>query len=48
MVLGKGHYWVEVDSDEEYTGNICSAYYGESDKPTVGIWILVKKVDNND
>ena len=43
MILGKGYYWIEADEDGEYTGNMCSAYYGESDKPTVGNWILVKK-----
>ena len=46
------HYWVEIsalDSELKHTtGEVCSAYYGESDKPVQGIWILVKKVDDSD
>jgi len=44
MTLGKGHYWIEINDAGDYTGHICSAYYGEADKPTEGIWILVSKV----
>lgn len=44
MILGEGHWWIQVDDDGMPTNHICSAYYGDSDKPTVGKWILVKKV----
>ena len=47
-VLGPGHYWIEVDKDGEYTGNMCSAYYGHSDKPIEGVWKLVKEVLTDD
>ncbi len=26
-------FWVEIDADCMPTGNICSAYYGDADKP---------------
>ena len=41
MILGLGHWWMEVDSDGMPTGSICSAFYGESDKPVEGKWVLV-------
>ena len=45
MVLGPGYWWIQVDEDGEYTGHICSAWYGLADKPVEGIWVLVKRVE---
>jgi hypothetical protein len=45
MVLGPGYWWLEVDENGVITGNICSAYYGTSDKPIEGIWKLIRSED---
>ncbi len=38
-------YWLEIDPE---TGNptdqVCWAYYGESDRPIEGYWILVEEI----
>lgn len=45
MILPK-HYWLEVDPETKNpTGQVCWAYYGQSDKPTDGYWILVEQVE---
>jgi hypothetical protein len=43
-VWGPGYWWMELDEDGEPTGHICSAYYGESDRPMQGTWILVGQI----
>ena len=42
--LGLGYWWMQVDSDGMPTGHICSAFYGDNDKPMEGNWILVRNV----
>lgn len=40
------HYWIQLDPDSRNpTGKICHGYYGLSDKPMDGLWILVKQVE---
>lgn len=47
-VLGNGHYWIEIDEDDLPTGSACSAYYGESDKPMSGNYVLVRRMGTKD
>jgi hypothetical protein len=35
---------MRVDGDGEPTGHVCSAWYGDADKPMDGEWVLVKTV----
>lgn len=44
IIYGDGYYWLSVDYvTGNPTGEACWAYYGLSDKPTEGNWILVKE-----
>lgn len=45
-VLKEEHYWLEVDPETMLpTGRArLVGYYGDSDKPTSGFWVLVKRV----
>jgi hypothetical protein len=40
-----GHYWLLIDPETELPsnepGSACSAYYGLSDKPVEGNWVMV-------
>ena len=36
------HYWLELNPETgNPTGEACHAYYGLSDRPTVGFWVMV-------
>lgn len=44
--FGPKYYWMEVDPETKNpTGEVCWVFYGFSDKPTEGYWILVKEVE---